>query len=57
MIVIENHYRKAIEEIITINELLLWIDELNDMDVTDLIRDIDICYRLEMNLDIPNAEI
>lgn len=52
MVVIEQRYRKAIEEIITINELLLWINELNDADICSLIRDIDICYRLEMNLEI-----
>lgn len=51
MLVIEQHYRTAIEEIITINELIQWIDELDDVDLDGIIRDIDICYRLEMNMD------
>lgn len=55
MVVIENRYRNAIEEIITINELSLWIDELNDNDIISLIRDIDLCYRIEMNLDLAES--
>lgn len=51
MVVIEENYRRAIEEIITINELQSWITELNDENVDDIIRDIDIYYRLEMNMD------
>lgn len=50
MIIIENNYRKAIEEIITINELQNWIIELDDKDIDQIIRDIDIYYRLEMNM-------
>lgn len=56
MVVIEERYRKAIEEIITINELSLWIDELNDVDIISLIRDIDLCYRIEMNLDLAESD-
>lgn len=55
MVVIESRYRNAIEEIITINELSLWIDELNDNDIISLIRDIDLCYRIEMNLDLAES--
>lgn len=51
MVVIEENYKKAIEEIITINELQHWIIELNDADIDYIIRDIDIYYRLEMNMD------
>ncbi len=51
MKVIENRYKNAIEEIITINELILWINELTDNHIADLIKEIDVCYRLEMNLD------
>lgn len=51
MKVIEDRYKKAIEEIITINELLDWIYGLDDKDVDGIIRDIDIYYRLEMNMD------
>jgi hypothetical protein len=51
MVIIEQRYRKAIEEIITINELVKWTFSLNDNDVDGIIRDIDIYYRLEMNMD------
>ena len=50
MVVIEESYNKAIEEIITINELQKWIAELNDSDIDQIIRDIDIYYQLEMNM-------
>ena len=51
MLVIEQRYRKAIEEIITINELQKWICDLSNVDIDELIRDIDIYYKLEMNMD------
>lgn len=51
MVIIEQRYRKAIEEIITINELVEWTYSLNEQDVDGIIRDIDIYYRLEMNMD------
>lgn len=51
MVIIEQRYRKAIEEIITINELIEWTDNLDNGDVDGIIRDIDIYYRLEMNMD------
>jgi len=56
MFVIEQRYRRAIEEIITINELHQWIDELNSSDLDGIIRDIDIYYRLEMNIDASDEE-
>ena len=51
MVVIEENYRKAIEEIITINELKNWIIELDDKYIDQIIRDIDIYYQLEMNME------
>ena len=51
MAVLEMRYRKAIEEIITINELQAWTDELDGVDIDGIIRDIDIYYRLEMNME------
>ncbi len=51
MRVIENRYRTAIEEIITINELQKWLYDLADKDIDGIIRDIDIYYKLEMNVD------
>lgn len=56
MTVLEARYRKAIEEIITINELSAWIWELENADVDEMIRDIDIYYRLEMNMDAEEEE-
>lgn len=51
MRVIRERYEKAIEEVITINELKEWTSELGDSDIDDIIRDIDIYYRLEMHMD------
>lgn len=51
MRVIKERYQKAIEEIITINELQQWILELKEEDIDNIIRDIDIYYKLEMNMD------
>ena len=51
MRVIEVRYRLAIEEIITINELQQWTYDLSAQDIDGIIRDIDIYYKLEMNLD------
>ncbi|MCH5273818.1 MAG: hypothetical protein J1E35_09105 [Lachnospiraceae bacterium] len=51
MTVLEERYRKAIEEIITINELQEWMQELDNADIDGIIRDIDIYYKLEMNMD------
>lgn len=51
MRVIEERYRTAIEEIITINELQKWTFDLDDKDIDGIIRDIDIYYKLEMNMD------
>lgn len=50
MRIIKNRYRNAIEEIITINELQQWAYSLADKDIDGLIRDIDIYYKLEMNI-------
>lgn len=51
MTIIEQRYRNAIEEVITINELQNWVSELRGEDIDGIIRDIDIYYKLEMNLD------
>lgn len=51
MKILEDRYRKAIEEIITINELHKWTDELPEQDIDGIIRDIDIYYKLEMNME------
>lgn len=56
MTVLEERYRNAIEEIITINELQAWTDELDNDDIDEIIRDIDIYYKLEMNIDIEDED-
>lgn len=56
MTVLEERYKKAIEEIITINELQEWIAELNNNDIDEIIRDIDIYYKLEMNMDAEDED-
>ena len=50
MKIIKNRYNNAIEEIITINELKNWLEELNDESINNLLRDIDMYYRLELNI-------
>ena len=56
MTVLKERYHKAIEEIITINELQMWTSELNNDDIDGIIRDIDIYYKLEMNMDAEDEE-
>lgn len=56
MVVLEERYRKAIEDIITINELQAWTQELDGSDIDDIIRDIDVYYKLEMNMDADDEE-
>lgn len=56
MRIIESRYKTAIEEIITINELKQWTNELGDTDIDGIIRDIDIYYKLEMNMDAASEE-
>ena len=53
MTVIEKRYRSAVEELITIQELKLWIDALSSSEIDQILRDIDIYYRLEMNIGTP----
>lgn len=56
MRIIENRYKTAIEEIITVNELQHWIYDLADEDIDEIIRDIDMYYKLEMNMDASGSE-
>ena len=50
MKIIKDRYEFAIEEIITINELKAWLDNLNRQSIDELLKDIDLYYRLELNL-------
>lgn len=48
---VKKRYEEAIEEIITINELKEWIHELNEEAINSIIRDIDLFYKIEMDLE------
>lgn len=48
--VLKNKYHSAIEEVITINELVKWMSELNNDDVQFLVSEIDRYFKLEMNI-------
>lgn len=50
MKIIEERYKKSVEEIITMNELRQWLFCLDESDIDNIIRDIDIYYNLEMNI-------
>lgn len=50
MQVIIDRYYYAIEEIITINELLQWLYNLDHQSINSLIYDINLYYKLELNL-------
>ena len=42
--------RHAIEDVITINELNAWLCSLDNDAVDGVLRDVDMYYRLEMNI-------
>lgn len=44
-----NRYEQAIEEIITINELKQWYNELNNSEIKNILNDIIQYYKIEMN--------
>lgn len=50
MEIIEQRYHHAIEDVITINELNTWLDALDNESVDGVLRDVDVYYRLEMNI-------
>ncbi len=50
MEVLKKKYFNSIEEIITINELKKWLNELNNNSIDELIKDIDTYYKLEFNI-------
>lgn len=56
MKIVKDRYKHAIEEIITINELIKWLEELDVDSVNTLLRDIDIYYKLELNLEFDDQE-
>ncbi len=56
MKVIEDRYNMAIEEIITINDLQQWTYDLDNPGIDEILRDIDIYYKLEMNMDAEDED-
>lgn len=50
MKVIKQRYKDAIEEIITINELIKWLESLTPNSINSLIKDIELYYKLELNI-------
>ncbi len=51
MEVIIEKYENSIEEIITINELRNWLNNLNESSINSIIEDIDRYYRIELNIE------
>lgn len=49
--IIKSKYMEAIEEIITINELKNWLNKLNGNEIKQIIKDIDLYYKLEFNIE------
>ena len=47
----KSQYINAVEEIITINELKEWLNNLNKKEIQNIIEDIQIGYNLEFNID------
>lgn len=50
VLVIKERYKKAIEEVITINELQKWLSALDNDQIDKIIEDLDLYYSLELNL-------
>jgi hypothetical protein len=50
MAILVERYEKAIEEVITINELRNWMMELNNNSIDELLDDIKLYYSIELNL-------
>ena len=46
---LEERYKSAIEEIITINELRVWINFMSAEHVDNILKDIEVYYKYEMN--------
>lgn len=51
MVMIKERYKKAFEEIITINEIREWLFQLDEDSVNLILSDIDFYYKMEMNLE------
>jgi len=56
MKMIRERYQKVIEEIITINELMNWLNELDNKSIDELLQDINKYYKLELNFPFDEIE-
>lgn len=54
MEVVIKKYLDSIEEIITINEIRKWLHDLKNQSINDIIEDIELYYKLELNIDDEN---
>ena len=50
MKVLESKYHKAVEDVITINELKQWMDNMSEEEIKSTISEIDHYYKFEMNM-------
>lgn len=48
--VLENKYKEAVEEVITINELIKWLDEVSENRIGHIVKEVDQYYKFEMDL-------
>ena len=48
--VLESKYHKAVEDVITINELKQWMDNMSEEEIKSTISEIDHYYKFEMNM-------
>jgi hypothetical protein len=56
MKIVRERYKHAIEEIITINELKSWLNLLNSQSIDEILKDINLYYRLELNLPFDDSD-
>ncbi|MBC1533464.1 restriction endonuclease [Listeria seeligeri] len=49
--ILESAYHSAVEEVITINELTGWLENMNNTDLNFLIEEIDRYFKVEMNIE------
>lgn len=56
MVIVKERYKKAFEEIITINEIKTWLLQLDEDSINLIISDMDFYYKMEMNLEDFSAE-
>lgn len=50
MALLESRYHKAVEDVITINELVKWIDDMSEVEIKHMISEIDHYYKFEMDM-------